>query len=63
VDKTGEIDFCHACQLANAQELYCSHRDCDPKNVVVVQVRGGNAELVKAPVGLKVVIVDYDNEN
>lgn len=49
--------------MANAQELYCTHQDCDPENVVVVQVVGGMAEVSKKPSNVRVVIVDYDNEN
>ena len=55
-------DFCDACKVANAQQLYCGKADCNPKRIVVVQIVGGVAEIIKQPDDVTVQIVDYDNE-
>lgn len=57
-----KIDFCDACKTANAQPQYCGYTHCNPDKVVIVTVKGGVADVEKAPPGIKVQIVDY-NEN
>ena len=32
------------------------------KNQVVIEVKGGVAELVRCPTGIEVIIIDHDNE-
>jgi hypothetical protein len=56
------VEYYYDERLKEFREVDNPHNKLAVSDVVLIEVEGGVAELTSAPSGVKVAIVDYDNE-